>query len=199
MHAGLGAGDFDTARRDADAHLFVLALAVHREMGHLFVVVDGEDEFEAWPVEPPGFGSGPLSIWTMSFQPRWRDVSPQSCRRFGANDDDIGVARKFAHIMAPSRVRTVRVQFRPRFHRRFRRPFHNVELSYDAGQITDLEPDWRADGGGVCACTMDRTVHRLVVRFAEENVPFLLEVPPYVRYCSAIIGRFRIMDPGPFR
>ena len=31
-------------------------------------------KFEAWPVEPPGFGSGPFSIWTMSFQPsraRW--------------------------------------------------------------------------------------------------------------------------------
>src|SRR3954470_17688956 len=27
-------------------------------------------KFEAWPVEPPGFGSGPLSIWTMSVQPR---------------------------------------------------------------------------------------------------------------------------------
>ena len=31
-------------------------------------------KFEACPVEPPGFGSGPFSIWTMSFQPsleRW--------------------------------------------------------------------------------------------------------------------------------
>ena len=31
-------------------------------------------KFDAWPVEPPGLGSGPLSIWTMSVQPssaRW--------------------------------------------------------------------------------------------------------------------------------
>src|SRR5918992_3317819 len=28
-------------------------------------------KFDAWPVEPPGFGSGPLSIRTRSFQPRW--------------------------------------------------------------------------------------------------------------------------------
>ncbi len=31
-------------------------------------------KLEAWPVEPPGLGSGPLSIWTMSVQPssaRW--------------------------------------------------------------------------------------------------------------------------------
>ncbi len=31
-------------------------------------------KFEAWPVEPPGFGSGPLSSRTMSRQPsraRW--------------------------------------------------------------------------------------------------------------------------------
>ncbi len=31
-------------------------------------------KFEAWPVEPPGFGSAPFSIWTMSRQPsraRW--------------------------------------------------------------------------------------------------------------------------------
>ena len=26
-------------------------------------------KFEAWPVEPPGFGNGPLSIWTRSVQP----------------------------------------------------------------------------------------------------------------------------------
>ena len=34
----------------------------------------GKMKFEAWPVEPPGFGSGPLSIWTRSVQPslaRW--------------------------------------------------------------------------------------------------------------------------------
>jgi hypothetical protein len=29
----------------------------------------GKMKFEAWPVEPPGFGSGPLSTRTMSFQP----------------------------------------------------------------------------------------------------------------------------------
>ena len=29
----------------------------------------GKMKFEAWPVEPPGFGSGPLSTWTMSVQP----------------------------------------------------------------------------------------------------------------------------------
>src|SRR5918999_350436 len=27
-------------------------------------------KLEAWPVEPPGFGSGPVSIWTISVQPR---------------------------------------------------------------------------------------------------------------------------------
>ena len=34
----------------------------------------GKMKFDAWPVEPPGLGSGPLSIWTMSRQPsraRW--------------------------------------------------------------------------------------------------------------------------------
>jgi hypothetical protein len=34
----------------------------------------GKMKFDAWPVEPPGFGSAPLSIWTMSRQPsraRW--------------------------------------------------------------------------------------------------------------------------------
>ena len=34
----------------------------------------GKMKFDAWPVEPPGFGRGPLSTWTMSFQPssaRW--------------------------------------------------------------------------------------------------------------------------------
>ncbi len=34
----------------------------------------GNTKLEAWPVEPPGLGSGPLSIWTMSVQPsrvRW--------------------------------------------------------------------------------------------------------------------------------
>lgn len=30
----------------------------------------GKTKFEAWPVEPPGSGSGPLSSWTMFFQPR---------------------------------------------------------------------------------------------------------------------------------
>src|SRR3954451_5357133 len=29
----------------------------------------GKMKFDAWPVEPPGFGSAPLSIWTMSRQP----------------------------------------------------------------------------------------------------------------------------------
>src|SRR5664280_299257 len=28
-------------------------------------------KFDAWPVDPPGFGMGPLSIRTMSFQPRF--------------------------------------------------------------------------------------------------------------------------------
>ena len=35
----------------------------------------GKMKFEAWPVEPPGLGSGPLSISTMSRQPepaRWQ-------------------------------------------------------------------------------------------------------------------------------
>ena len=34
----------------------------------------GKMKFEAWPVEPPGFGRAPLSSSTMSFQPsfaRW--------------------------------------------------------------------------------------------------------------------------------
>jgi hypothetical protein len=34
----------------------------------------GKMKLDAWPVEPPGFGSGPLSISTRSFQPsraRW--------------------------------------------------------------------------------------------------------------------------------
>ena len=34
----------------------------------------GKMKFDACPVEPPGFGSGPLSIWTTSVQPsrvRW--------------------------------------------------------------------------------------------------------------------------------
>jgi hypothetical protein len=30
----------------------------------------GKMKFDAWPVEPPGLGSGPLSSWTMSRQPR---------------------------------------------------------------------------------------------------------------------------------
>ena len=30
----------------------------------------GKMKFDAWPVEPPGLGSAPLSIWTMSRQPR---------------------------------------------------------------------------------------------------------------------------------
>ena len=29
----------------------------------------GKMKFDAWPVDPPGFGSGPLSSWTMSVQP----------------------------------------------------------------------------------------------------------------------------------
>src|SRR5690625_7922051 len=34
----------------------------------------GNTKFEAWPVDPPGSGSGPLSSWTMSRHPssaRW--------------------------------------------------------------------------------------------------------------------------------
>ena len=34
----------------------------------------GKRKFEAWPVDPPGLGSGPMSSWTMSVQPssaRW--------------------------------------------------------------------------------------------------------------------------------
>ena len=31
----------------------------------------GKMKFDAWPVEPPGFGNGPLSISTMSLQPSW--------------------------------------------------------------------------------------------------------------------------------
>ena len=30
----------------------------------------GKMKLEAWPVEPPGFGNGPLSSWTRSVQPR---------------------------------------------------------------------------------------------------------------------------------
>ena len=29
----------------------------------------GKMKFEAWPVEPPGFGNGPLSTWMRSVQP----------------------------------------------------------------------------------------------------------------------------------
>ena len=41
----------------------------------------GKMKFDAWPVEPPGFGSGPLSISTMSVQPSRRDGRRGSCRR----------------------------------------------------------------------------------------------------------------------
>ena len=50
-----------------------------RELSSVSAVISfewstGKMKFDAWPVEPPGFGSGPLSRSTMSVQPsraRW--------------------------------------------------------------------------------------------------------------------------------
>ena len=55
----------------------------------------GKMKFEAWPVEPPGFGSGPLSIRTRSFQPRWaRCPSEAVADDAGADDDALGLRRE---------------------------------------------------------------------------------------------------------
>ncbi len=74
LHPLLGAGDLEAAGLGEDAHLLVLPTessvrsVISREWS------TGKMKFEAWPVEPPGLGSAPLSICTMSRQPsraRW--------------------------------------------------------------------------------------------------------------------------------
>ena len=47
----------------------------------------GKMKLEAWPVEPPGLGSAPLSIWTMSRQPRSGQVPDQAVADDARADD----------------------------------------------------------------------------------------------------------------
>ncbi len=49
-------------------------------------------KLEAWPVEPPGLGSGPLSIWTMSGPSEIGEMPDEAVADdAGADDDDIGL------------------------------------------------------------------------------------------------------------
>jgi hypothetical protein len=59
FHALLGAGHLDAAALGEDAHLLVLAHAVEREQVISLEWSSGKMKLEAWPVEPPGLGSGP--------------------------------------------------------------------------------------------------------------------------------------------
>ena len=45
-------------------------------------------KFEAWPVEPPGFGNGPLSSWTRSVQPSSASQPVEAVADDAAADDD---------------------------------------------------------------------------------------------------------------
>ena len=61
----------------------------------------GKQKLEAWPVEPPGLGRGPLSIWTMSFHPisakcPTTEFSCNSC----SDDYHIGAGGE-VHIVTP--------------------------------------------------------------------------------------------------
>ena len=58
----------------------------------------GKMKFDACPVEPPGFGSGPLSIRTTSVQPSSGEVVREAVADDAAADHDgSGVAREGAH------------------------------------------------------------------------------------------------------
>ena len=60
----------------------------------------GKMKFEAWPVEPPGFGSGPLSSSTMSRQPSSGEVVDEAVADdAGADHDGAGGAWQFAHVV----------------------------------------------------------------------------------------------------
>ncbi len=52
----------------------------------------GKMKFEAWPVDPPGLGSGPLSSSTMSVQPELGEVPGQAVADdAGADDHALGL------------------------------------------------------------------------------------------------------------
>ena len=48
----------------------------------------GKMKFEAWPVEPPGFGNGPLSTWTRSVQPSSASQPAEAVADDAAADHD---------------------------------------------------------------------------------------------------------------
>ena len=55
-------------------------------------------KLEAWPVEPPGLGRAPLSIWTTFFQPSLRQVVDQAVADDpGADHDDVGGCGHLCH------------------------------------------------------------------------------------------------------
>ena len=57
----------------------------------------GKMKFDAWPVEPPGFGSGPLSSSTRSVQPSSREVADEAVA------DDAGADHDRARGRGPGR------------------------------------------------------------------------------------------------
>ena len=58
----------------------------------------GKMKFEAWPVEPPGLGSGPLSISTRSLQPEPGEVAGQAVADDAGADHDRAGGRRQAAI-----------------------------------------------------------------------------------------------------
>ena len=64
-----GARDLDAAGGRVDAECLVLALTLECDQRDLAPVIDvGKMKLDAWPVDPPGSGSGPFSISTTSSQ-----------------------------------------------------------------------------------------------------------------------------------
>ena len=58
----------------------------------------GKMKFDAWPVEPPGLGSGPLSIWTMSRPAEPGQVVDEAVADdAGADDDEAGGGGDVCH------------------------------------------------------------------------------------------------------
>ena len=62
----------------------------------------GKMKFEAWPVEPPGLGSGPLSSSTISVQPELGEVAGQAVADdAGADDHALGAGGDVSHGDSP--------------------------------------------------------------------------------------------------
>ena len=110
LHALGRAGDLDATGLEERVEFLVLLEAVERELGHLLVVIDEEDEVGRVSGRPAGIGQRALvDLDDVAPAQAGQVVGDGVAHDAGADDDALGLARQVAHPSSSSRNGVVQI------------------------------------------------------------------------------------------